>query len=99
MLNLPASGLAQPESTYLLGTLGAFEISVAQHAQMMGATDHRAMHAPLRLVLPATEVLRRIWPQALETLTVDFVRIDGASAPAGAVIAIDQVRVEAGTPQ
>lgn len=96
MLNVPANGATQPESTYQIGTLGAFEISTAQHAQMM-AGGH-GMHAPVQMVLPATDALRRIWPQPLDALTVDFVRVDGQSAPQGPVIAMDQVRVEAATP-
>lgn len=92
MLNLPRQGLMQSQRTYLLGTLGPFEISTAQHMQMMQV----GMHGPVRLVFPATETLRRIWPQPLDALTIDFVRVDGSGTPMGReLIGIDQVRVEA----
>ncbi|HET6805494.1 MAG TPA: tyrosinase family protein [Frateuria sp.] len=96
LLNLPAQGLAQPEQTYLVGTLGPFEISVARHARMMaGGGSPMAMNGPVRLVLPARDVLSRIWPEPLDALTVSFVRVDAGGAPQSDAIAIDRVSVEA----
>lgn len=92
-LNLPAQGgAAAPERSYLLGTLGAFEISVARmQADMQAAGMHdmagmtgtgttSSMHEA-RLVFPATDALRQIWPTNLDTLTVSFVRVDGNKHP------------------
>lgn len=95
LLNLPAEGLAQPEQTYLVGTLGPFEVSVARHARMMAGGGMAAMHAPVRIVLPAQDVLARIWPAPLDALTLSFVRVNAAGAPAGDALVIDRLWVEA----
>jgi len=94
LLNLPARGVAQPESTYLIGTLGPFEISVAQHARSMAGGGHAAMHGPVRLTLPAHDALRRIWPSTLDELTLTFLRVDAGTATSGDAIGIDRVWVE-----
>lgn len=95
LLNLPAAGLAQPEQTYLLSTLGPFEISVARHARMMAGGGMAAMHAPVRIVIPAQDVLGRIWPEPLDALTLSFVRVDAGGAPRDDAIVIDRLWVEA----
>jgi len=104
-LNLPAQpGTGKAAGAYLLGTVGAFEISVAQMkasmkgmhgmsgmSDMAGSQSHGA-----RLVFPATEVLQRIWPDNLDKLSVSFVRVDGSRHPAkGVVVRVDGFRVEA----
>ena len=101
-LNLPEqAGATLPERAYLLGTLGAFEISVAQmQASMQGAgmQGMASMHAAgeARLVFPATEALRRVWPTQLDTLSISFVRVDGRKHPLrGRVIQVKNFRVEA----
>lgn len=101
-LNLPAQpGTTLPERAYLLGTLGAFEISVAQMQASMQGTGMSAMSAmhdvtEARLVFPATETLRRLWPTQLDTLSVSFVRVDGSRHPLrGRVIQVKNFRVEA----
>lgn len=96
LLNLPADGLAQPEHTYLVGTIGPFEVSVARHARMMAAGGSMAaMHGPVRIVIPAQEVLGRIWPAPLDELTLSFVRVDAVGAPQGDAIVIDRLWMEA----
>jgi tyrosinase len=96
LLNLPDRGAAQPEQTYLVGTLGPFEVSAARHARMMAARgSHMAMHGGERIVLPAQEVLSRIWPAPLDALTLSFVRVDTDAAPKGDAIVIGRVSVEA----
>ena len=96
LLNLPGGGLAQPEQTYLLGTLGPFEVSAARHARMMATGgSHMAMHGGERIVLPAQEVLSRIWPAPLDALTLSFVRVDADGAPKGDAMVVGRVSVEA----
>jgi tyrosinase len=104
-LNLPeqaAAGL--PERAYLLGTLGAFEISVAQMQAGMKGTGMQGMPSmhdasEARLVFPATEALRRLWPTQLDALSISFVRVDGARHPVpGRVIQVKSFRVEADPP-
>lgn len=101
-INLPAQDAGRPARAYLLGTLGPFEISVAQmKASMQGkgmqGMDMHAAHAgAARLVFPATEALRRIWPTQLDKLTVSFVRADGSERPTkGDVIRIKNFSVQA----
>ena len=95
LLNLPTTGLAQPEQTYLVGTLGPFEISVARHARMMAGGGMAAMQAPVRIVIPAQEVLGRIWPEPLDALTLSFVRVAADGAPRGDAVVIDRLWMEA----
>jgi tyrosinase len=105
-LNLPAGGAAgAPPTTYLLGSVGAFEIGVAQMnasmqgngmQHMPGMTMNAAPAHGVRLIFPATEALRRIWPAKLDRLSVSFVRVDGARNPAkGEVVRVKAFRVEA----
>lgn len=107
-LNLPEqTDVHLPERSYLLGTLGAFEISVAQMKASMGngAMSMQGMPAmqgmnaaddvDARLVFPASEALRHIWPSKLDMLSVSFVRVDGSRHPArGQVIKVRNFRVE-----
>lgn len=95
LLNLPSRGIAQPEQTYLIGTLGPFEIAAAIHAQGMASGGHMAMHGTARIVLPASDVLRRVWPDSLDALTLSFVRVDGGAPRQGTAITIDRMWVEA----
>lgn len=96
LLNVPAQGLAQPEQTYLVGTLGPFEVSVAQHARAMASGgDMTAMHGPVRITLPAQQVLTRIWPAPLDELTLSFVREEADGASPADAIRIDRVWMEA----
>ena len=98
-INLPdQAGVSPPESAYLLGTLGAFEIS---EAAMMhdGVMRHDAaqMHGDdaVQLVFPATDALQRIWPPHLDKLSVSFVRLDGGKPAKGTTITVKELRVEA----
>ncbi|WP_424683545.1 tyrosinase family protein [Frateuria sp. YIM B11624] len=106
-VNLPQQGVAaREERNFLVGMVGAFEISVAQmKASMKGmqgmdmqAMDHMSASggAKARLVFPATEALKRAWPDNLDQITVSFVRVDGRKRPTkGRVIHIDAFRLEA----
>ncbi|SEI93711.1 Common central domain of tyrosinase [Frateuria terrea] len=97
LLNLPSGGLAQPEQTYLVGTLGPFEVSVARHAKAMamGAGGHMAMQGPARITLPALDVLSRIWPAPLDALTLSFVRVDAGRPQAADAMTIERLWFEA----
>jgi tyrosinase len=101
-INLPEqAGVNQTERAYLIGMVGAFEISVAKMKASMQGGDMQGMHTmpdntDVRLVFPITEALRRIWPTSLDKLTVSFVRVDGARQPAhGNVVKVRDFRVEA----
>lgn len=103
-VDLPeTAGLNQFERTYLLGVVGAFEISVAQ---MQVAMQGRRMHGmqaatgkpEVRFVFPLSGALRRIWPARLDKLSISFVRVDGRRHPArGDAIKVKVFRVEADT--
>lgn len=99
-VNLPAqAGLAGAKSDYLLGSLGAFEISTAQMQASMGSMPGMpAAHGGrVRLLFPMTEALKRVWPSQLDTLTVSFVRVDGnRHATRGQVIQVDAMSLQAG---
>lgn len=102
-INLPEQGVAgRSERSYLLGMIGPFEISVAR---MQAAMQHQGAHGmqdmaaadggAARLVFPATEALRRIWPTSLDKLTVSFVRVDGRAQPTrGQVIKVKDFSVQ-----
>ncbi len=103
-VNLPdRAGLNQPERTYLLGMIGAFEIGVAQMRVAMQGKGMQAMRAgqpkpDVQFVFPLTEALKRIWPTQLDTLSISFVRVDGRSHPKkGDTIKVRDLRVEAAT--
>lgn len=106
-LNLPESGLpARQESDYLVGMVGPFEISVQQmlRRMAMGAPMDGTMHGHAKgairptLRFPVTEALRRIWPAKLDRLSVTFIRV-GRQGPAGRVILVEQMRLEASEPK
>lgn len=101
-VNLPGPGVAGvPAQSYLVGSVGAFEIGVAQmQANMAGGMHGADMHAShgrgARLVFPITDALRRIWPTRLDRLTVSFVRVDGSGQPTrGQTVRIGAFRMEA----
>jgi tyrosinase len=100
-VNLPTqAGLAGAKRDYLLGSLGAFEISTAQmQASMGGMPGMPANHGGrVRLEFPLTDALKRVWPSQLDTLTVSFVRVDGSRHPAkGQVITVDAMSLQAGS--
>jgi tyrosinase len=95
-INLPAkAGIPQPETTYLLGTLGPFEITgMLNHAGMKGMAMPAASDG-VQLVYPATDALAQIAPASLDKLTISFVRVNGNKASKkGTVITVKEFRVE-----
>lgn len=99
-INLPAqAGISQPETTYLLGTLGPFEITgMLNHAAMSGMHMAKASDG-VQMAYPATDALARIAPGNLDRLTISFVRVDGSGRPAkGTVITVREFRVETTNP-
>jgi tyrosinase len=101
-INLPAQpGASQPETTYLLGTLGAFEITgMLNHAAMKGMAASAASDG-VQISFPATDALAQIAPANLDKLTISFVRVDGNKpVRKGIVISMKSFRVETsgGTP-
>lgn len=94
-LNLPAkAGISQPETTYLLGTLGPFEITgMLNHPVMPGMPKPKGNG--VRISFPATDALAQIAPANLDKLTISFVRVDGGKAARkGTVITVKEFRVE-----
>lgn len=99
-INLPAqAGISQVETTYLLGTLGPFEITgMLNHAAMSGMHMAKASDG-VRIAYPATDALARIAPGNLDKLTISFVRVDGSGKPArGTAITVREFRVETTDP-
>lgn len=92
-VNLPAGGALDEQR--LIGTVGPFEVAGALH-HPAGDGDHAAHAAggKARLVLPATEVLRKLPPAELGEVKVSFVRVDAAEAPTGPAITVGAFRVE-----
>jgi tyrosinase len=97
-INLPEQpGLSVPESNYLLGMLGPFEIEGAGMRQMRKHGGMQMEHAgggDVRMVFPVTEALRKLWPASLDKLTISFVRANGGTPVDGTVIVIKQFRME-----
>jgi tyrosinase len=96
-VNLPArpdASLVEPR--FLIGTIGAFEIAAARHADHAGHGEGVAA-APLILEFPATAILQAQGQGGLDKLVVSVVRFDGENAPKGAVIEIRNFRVVAST--
>ncbi|MEO5829181.1 MAG: tyrosinase family protein [Rhodanobacter sp.] len=99
-INLPAqAGISDAESTYLLGTLGSFEITgMLNHTMMSGMPMSKASDG-VRIAYPATEALASIAPGNLDKLTISFVRVDGRSKPEkGTVITVKEFRLETTDP-
>jgi tyrosinase len=96
-INLPsAAGGSQPETTYLLGTLGSFEITgMLNHAAMKGMSMP-ATGDGVQLVYPMTDALAKIAPATLDKLTISFIRVNGNKpVEKGTVIKVKEFRVEA----
>jgi len=101
-VNLPAQGGGTAAGAYLLGSIGPFEIGVAEMnarmkgGNMQGMDMHAAQGGGARPVFPATDALRKIWPPQLDRLTISFVRVNGSRQPAkGEVIRIKSFSVQA----
>ncbi|MFC5435016.1 tyrosinase family protein [Rhodanobacter umsongensis] len=95
-INLPAQpGVSQPETTYLLGTLGAFEITgKLNHLAMKGMAMSTASDG-VQLVYPATDALAQIAPANLDKLIISFIRVNGSKpVKKGTVITVKEFRVE-----
>jgi tyrosinase len=95
-INLPVQkGVSQPESRYLIGTLGPFEITgMLNHEALMGGKVH-GENDPVSLSFPATDALQRLWPVQLDKLTISFVRVDAGEPVKGEVITVRSFRLEA----
>ena len=95
-INLPIQkGVSHPESRYLIGTLGPFEITgILNHEALMGGKMH-GNNDPVSMTFPATDALQRLWPVQLDKLTISFVRVDNGAPVKGAVIRVKSFRLEA----
>lgn len=91
-LNLPSSeNAADTEEKYLLGSVGPFEIAGAKHH------DHATGSSNVRLVFPATQLLKKLTHEGITELTISFVRVSGNSSPTGEAIFISECRIEVST--
>lgn len=91
-LNLPTTeGAEDTEDKYLLGNVGPFQIAGAMHH------DHAAENSGVRLVFPATNLLKNLTSTELSEVTISFVRVSGNNSPKGDVITIGEFRIEVST--
>lgn len=94
-LNLPSStDLARASSTYLLGSVGPFEIAGAMHRVHMNIEAGGSQPGTVRLVFPVTLQLAELLKQDPRRINVSFVRVSGDSSPGGPVIQIGEARLE-----
>lgn len=95
-INLPITkGVAKPESSYLIGTLGPFEITGILNHQALKGGKMLDTQAPVSMSFPVTDALQRLWPVQLDQLTISFVRVDSGAPAHGAVITVKSFRLEA----
>jgi tyrosinase len=106
--NLPETAQSSAaEETYLLGTVGAFQLRAAQHRQMAAQAQMQghgmdmgmdmtasSMDSGIKLTFSATELLRTIAPRKISELTFSFVRVGGQNSPAGEVLTVGEARIE-----
>jgi len=84
-LNLPPSGEVEAaKGRHFVGTLGAFEISVA------------AMHGMSMITYDVTDLLARQGAGNSGQVSVSFLRKSGANSPKGNAISANEMRVELG---
>ena len=85
-VGLPAAGdVDDVSSAHFVGTIGAFEVSVAEH------------HAGGKKEFDITYLLASLGLTDLSQTVVTFVRINGSSFAQGNVVSIAEMRVELGT--
>nr|WP_314625640.1 tyrosinase family protein [uncultured Noviherbaspirillum sp.] len=94
-LNLPSStDLTSANGTYLLGSIGPFEIAGATHRVHMNIEAGGNQPGTVRLVFPVTMQLADLLIQDPRRITVSFVRVSGNNSPGGQVIQIGEARLE-----
>jgi tyrosinase len=94
-LNLPSStDAASASSTYLLGSVGPFEIAGAEHRAHMNIEAGGSQPGTVRLAFPLTMRIADLLAQDPRRVTVSFVRVSGGNSPGGPVIQIGEARLE-----
>ena len=97
-LNLPSTtDVASASSTYLLGSVGPFEIAAATHRVHMNIEPGGSADGTVRLAFPITLALADLLAQDPRRITVSFVRVSGDNSPGGPVIQIGEARLELST--
>lgn len=97
-LNLPSTtDVASASSTYLLGSVGPFEIAGAMHRVHRNIEAGGSQAGTVRLVFPVTMPLAELLAQDPRRITVSFVRVSGENSPGGPVIQIGEARLELST--
>lgn len=94
-LNLPSTtDLTSANGSYLLGSIGPFEIAGATHRVHMNIEAGGNQPGTVRLVFPVTMQLADLLIQDPRRITVSFVRVSGNNSPGGSVIQIGEARLE-----
>jgi tyrosinase len=94
-VDLPSStDVESANASYLVGSVGPFEIRGAEHRVHMGMEAGGAQPGTVRLVFPATLLLKSLLSAPAGGLTISFVRISGDNTPGGDVILIGEMRLE-----
>ena len=94
-LNLPAStDLTNATGSYLLGSIGPFEIAGAAHRVHMRIEAGGNQPGTVRLAFPITAQLAELLTQDPRRITMSFVRVSGDNSPGGPVIQIGEARLE-----
>ena len=97
-LNLPSStDVTSAGMSYLLGSIGPFEIAGAEHRVHKRLEAGGSEPGAVRLVFPVTAQLNDLLVQDPHRVTVSFVRVSGDNSPEGPVIQIGEARLELST--
>jgi tyrosinase len=97
-LNLPSTtDVASAGSTYLLGSVGPFEIAGARHRVHMNIDAGGSQPGTVRLAFPITMQLADLLLQDPRRIIVSFVRVSGENSPGGPVIQVGEARLELST--
>jgi tyrosinase len=94
-LNLPSTtDVSNAANTYLLGSVGPFEIAGAMHRVHMNIEPAGSADGTVMLAFPITLALADLLVQDPRRVTVSFVRVSGDNSPGGPVIQIGEARLE-----
>jgi tyrosinase len=94
-VNLPSStDVETAGESYQIGAIGPYEISGAEHRVHMNMEPSGSEPGTVRMVFPATLLLRKLLSGPPSGLTISIIRISGETTPAGDVIRIGEMRLE-----
>jgi tyrosinase len=94
-VNLPSStDVETAGENYQIGAIGPFEIAGAEHRVHMKIEPAGSEPGTVRMVFPATLLLRKLLSGPPNGLTISFIRVSGDMTPAGDVIRVGEMRLE-----